>query len=123
MVQALQPRWLRLILGLFILAILNPVVLASGGEWTIKHEQGRCAIRGHCGKKSFFGGQLPCPDNDVAQQPEDKTRTKLVAICGEKWSTGPLCCDNDQVSNQDSQDKSYIPLTRSLTRSMIWAVT
>ncbi|EEP76462.1 hypothetical protein UREG_01311 [Uncinocarpus reesii 1704] len=64
---------------------------------TKRHEKGRCAIRGHCGKKSFFGGQLPCPDNDLAREPEDKVRDKLVSLCGEKWSHGPVCCEDEQI--------------------------
>lgn len=98
MVRILQPRWLRPGLCASVLAILIPAVLASDEAWTVKHEEGRCAIRGQCGKQSFFGGQLPCPDNGLAEQPKKDTRAKLVAICGEQWSTGPVCCDADQVS-------------------------
>lgn len=94
-----QPKWLGPLLCAFaILAILN-TVLANDGNWTIKHEEGRCALRGQCGKQSFFGGQLPCPDNGLAQEPEKDTRAKLVAVCGDKWTDGPICCDDDQVSN------------------------
>ncbi|KAM0805412.1 niemann-pick C1 protein precursor [Usnea florida] len=68
----------------------------------MKHEEGRCAMRGQCGKKSFFGGELPCPDNGLAEKPDDDTRTKLVAICGDDWSTGDVCCDQSQVDNLKS---------------------
>ncbi|EHA19658.1 hypothetical protein CBS147343_3071 [Aspergillus niger] len=61
------------------------------------HEPGRCAIRGHCGKKSFFGGELPCPDNGLAQQPEPAVRKKLVDLCGSKWEEGPVCCLDEQI--------------------------
>ncbi|KAL9027086.1 MAG: hypothetical protein Q9196_004340 [Gyalolechia fulgens] len=54
-------------------------------------------MRGQCGKKSFFGSQLPCPDNSVAQTPDDGTRKKLIAICGDKWDDGAICCDGDQI--------------------------
>lgn len=100
MVGPWQPRWLRALCVsiLAILAILNPVVLADDGYWTTKHEEGRCALRGQCGKQSFFGGQLPCPDNGLAQQPEKDTRAKLVAVCGQTWTDGAICCDDDQVN-------------------------
>lgn len=98
MVRILQPVWLRPSLYASMLAILIPAVLASDEAWTVKHEEGRCAIRGQCGRQSFFGGQLPCPYNGLAEQPKEDIRAKLVAICGEKWSTGPVCCDADQVS-------------------------
>lgn len=64
---------------------------------TPKHEKGRCAIRGECGKQGFFGKPLPCPDNGLAENPSEATRKKLVEICGDKWSKGPTCCDGDQV--------------------------
>ena len=70
---------------------------SNAGNWTVKHEAGRCALKGQCGKKSFFGGQLPCPDNSVAEKPDDGTRKKLVTICGDKWDEGAICCDGDQV--------------------------
>ena len=61
------------------------------------HEKGRCAIRGHCGKKSFFGGELPCPDNGLAREPDHSTRRKLVDLCGKKWEHGAVCCEDEQV--------------------------
>lgn len=67
------------------------------GETKI-HEEGRCAIRGHCGKQSFFGGELPCPDNGLAEEPEAAVRKKLVDLCGTKWEEGPVCCKEEQVS-------------------------
>ncbi|KAI4102155.1 MAG: hypothetical protein L6R37_004520 [Teloschistes peruensis] len=73
------------------------VIGSDDGSWTVKHEAGRCALKGQCGKKSFFGGQLPCPDNSVAGKPDDDTRKKLVAICGSKWNDGAICCDSDQI--------------------------
>ncbi len=92
---AVSPR--RVLLGLTALSIFSTEVFASDGNWTDKHEAGRCAIRGQCGKKSFFGGELPCPDNGLADDPDEDTRKKLVAICGDGWSDGDVCCDSDQV--------------------------
>lgn len=69
-------------------------------QWTTLHESGRCAIRGQCGKKSFFGGELPCPDNGLADAPTQATRDQLVQICGAKWQSGNVCCDGDQVSRR-----------------------
>ncbi|OJI98654.1 hypothetical protein ASPVEDRAFT_147852 [Aspergillus versicolor CBS 583.65] len=81
-----------------------PIVAALGfpsqslaqGETKI-HEEGRCAIRGHCGKQSFFGGELPCPDNGLAEKPEAAVRKKLVDLCGTKWEEGPVCCKEEQI--------------------------
>ena len=50
-----------------------------------------------CGKKSFFGGQLPCPDNGPAREPDDALRKKLIEVCGESWNEGPICCESEQV--------------------------
>lgn len=114
MVRILQPGWLRPGLCVSVLAILIPAVLASDEAWTVQHEEGRCAIRGQCGKQSFFGGQLPCLDNGIAEQPKEDTRAKLVAICGEKWSTGPVCCDADQVSVMNWPHRKNFMLSSSL---------
>ncbi|PCG95978.1 Short-chain dehydrogenase/reductase SDR [Penicillium occitanis (nom. inval.)] len=77
------------------LVTLVSAVAAQG--ITAIHEPGRCAIRGHCGKKSIFGGELPCPDNGLAREPDDAVREKLVSLCGSKWSEGPVCCEDEQV--------------------------
>jgi Niemann-Pick C1 protein len=77
------------------------LLLAGLGQatelYTPIHEAGRCAIRGHCGKKSFFGKQLPCPDNGLAEEPDQKLRDQLVDLCGPKWREGPVCCNLEQV--------------------------
>lgn len=76
------------------------LLLAGLGQaelFTPIHETGRCAIRGHCGSKSFFGKQLPCPDNGLAEEPDQELRDQLVDLCGEKWSEGPVCCNLEQV--------------------------
>ena len=88
-----------MLLGFATFAGLCLKVIGSDENWTMKHEEGRCAMRSQCGKKSFFGGELPCPDNGLAEEPDDDTRTKLVAICGDDWSTGDVCCDKSQVSS------------------------
>jgi Niemann-Pick C1 protein len=61
------------------------------------HEAGRCAIRGQCGSKSWFGKQLPCPDNGMAEEPAEEHRKELVELCGSKWESGPVCCNAEQV--------------------------
>lgn len=81
---------------------LQPLLASAQGETEI-HEKGRCAIRGHCGKKSIFGGELPCPDNGLAHQPEDPVRQKLVNLCGPKWEEGPLCCREEQVRSRTAE--------------------
>lgn len=87
-------------LGIFLtgLALASQPGLADAQGETKIHEEGRCAIRGHCGKQSIFGGELPCPDNGLAEEPETPVRQKLVNLCGPKWETGPLCCLEEQVS-------------------------
>ncbi|GAB0136100.1 hypothetical protein EsDP_00004417 [Epichloe bromicola] len=77
--------------------------IADGAPYTAKHEAGRCAFRGQCGKQSFFGKQLPCVDNDLAQDPEAELRQELVDLCGAEWSDGPVCCTLDQVRSLKSE--------------------
>ena len=83
----------------FLLALgvaLVPAIRADPATTPI-HEKGRCAVRGHCGKQGFFGKELPCPDNEKAEEPDSSLRQKLVDLCGSKWSEGPVCCDEEQV--------------------------
>ena len=95
-VPRLKLSWLLLCVVAF--ATLHPGGTADDGNWTTKHETGRCAIRGQCGKKSLFGGELPCPDNGVAEDPDKETREKLVNICGSQWSERDICCNGGQVN-------------------------
>ncbi|KAF4635304.1 hypothetical protein G7Y89_g2792 [Cudoniella acicularis] len=71
--------------------------LVSGEAITPKHEAGRCAIRGNCGRPSLFSPELPCADNGLAKEPEDDVRKQLVVLCGPKWETGPICCESKQL--------------------------
>lgn len=79
------------------LAALGGIASLSQAALTEVHEAGRCAIRGNCGKQSFFGGELPCPDNGLAHQPDQRVRQQLVHLCGKKWEDGPVCCKEEQV--------------------------
>lgn len=81
--------------GGLLLAGLGSAVAAE--PFTAKHEAGRCAMRGHCGKKGFFGKELPCVDNGLAEDPDAELREELVALCGPKWSSGSVCCNMEQV--------------------------
>lgn len=76
---------------------LVTATLATGEAYTPKHEEGRCSLRGNCGKSGFFGPELPCVDNGLSEEPEDDVRKRLVEICGPKWNTGPVCCAGEQV--------------------------
>jgi Niemann-Pick C1 protein len=80
-----------------------PLVPDDGDAITKLHEPGRCAFRGHCGKQSFLGGELPCVDNELASEPDDAVRSKLVDLCGPDWATGLVCCDEDQVRSARRQ--------------------
>ncbi|KAG6837520.1 hypothetical protein H0H93_007701 [Arthromyces matolae] len=48
---------------------------------------GRCAMRDSCGKKGFFGKDLPCPYNGPPEEPED--RQLIVQTCGAEFAEGP----------------------------------
>jgi len=80
-----------------LLTGLGHATTTAAEPFTPIHEAGRCAIRGHCGSKGFFGKQLPCPDNGLAEEPDKELRDQLVEFCGPKWSSGPVCCDLEQV--------------------------
>ncbi|KAI9800912.1 MAG: hypothetical protein M1833_003049 [Piccolia ochrophora] len=97
----LSSRALRT-LSLILASLSATSVLGDKTGWTEKHEDGRCALRGHCGKQSFFGSELPCPDNGLAKEPAQAVRDEVVSLCGEKWSEGPFCCEQEQVETLSS---------------------
>ncbi|KAF9468969.1 patched family-domain-containing protein [Collybia nuda] len=91
---------------------------------------GRCAMRGHCGKKGFFGKDLPCPYDGPPVVPEsDKARSVLVNVCGSDFSEGPTCCTTDQVEslkenfNQVEGLISACPACRNNFRSFFCSFT
>lgn len=97
--RAVRQFKLQALLFLTLIGVWGAAGLVEDDGFTAKHEKGRCAIRDQCGKKSFFGGELPCPDNGLAREPSDDIRKKLVGVCGDKWSEGPVCCEENQVGH------------------------
>lgn len=95
----------RVLGGLLFVGLGTATAAADSNPFTPIHEAGRCAIRGHCGSKGFFGKPLPCPDNGLAEEPDVELRDELVKLCGAKWSSGPVCCDLEQVC--DVERKTY----------------
>ena len=81
----------------YLSALLAFLSIARGELLTPIHEAGRCAIRGQCGKQSFFGGDLPCLDNGKAKDPSAEVKEKLVGLCGNKWNDTAVCCEEEQV--------------------------
>lgn len=53
---------------LSLLVVVSPVVLSVSQDGTpiFVREEGRCAMRDSCGRKSVFSGEIPCPDNGQA---------------------------------------------------------
>lgn len=80
-------------------ALFGLLASADHQPWTEKHEAGRCAMRGNCGKPSVFSKEVPCPDNGLAEEPDDDLRKQLIDVCGDKWNEGPICCAADQVED------------------------
>ncbi|KAF2139411.1 uncharacterized protein K452DRAFT_289969 [Aplosporella prunicola CBS 121167] len=93
------------LIAALLLALLTAVALGKDDGLNQKHEKGRCAIRGHCGSQGFFGPQLPCPDNGLAETPEAEVRKKLVSICGESWADTDVCCTGEQLDTLQSNLK------------------
>ncbi|CAJ2505277.1 Uu.00g126710.m01.CDS01 [Anthostomella pinea] len=91
---------------LSFLVAAGAVLLASHASaddlYTPKHEAGRCAMRGHCGKKGFFGKPLPCVDNGLAKSPDDDLAKDIEELCGPKWKDSKVCCDSDQLASLKS---------------------
>lgn len=80
------------------IAILLGFITSCAAKSAINGD-GRCTIRGQCGKESFFGAELPCPYNGTADEPDKSLRADIVSICGDKFANGAVCCDADQISS------------------------
>ncbi|KAK4579992.1 niemann-Pick type C- protein 1 [Recurvomyces mirabilis] len=93
--------WLSAVTSL----LATSALAANTPNLTTIHEAGRCAIRGHCGSQSFFGSQLPCPDNDLAETPSDDLRKKIISVCGDSWAEGDVCCKAEQFETLESNLK------------------
>ncbi|KAI5866209.1 multidrug efflux transporter AcrB transmembrane domain-containing protein [Durotheca rogersii] len=90
-----------------LVAAVAALLLAGGAVadelYTPKHEAGRCAMRGQCGKKSFFGKQLPCVDNGLATTPDPEFAKEIEAVCGPKWKDSKVCCSTEQLQALKSE--------------------
>ncbi|MBW0485509.1 hypothetical protein O181_025224 [Austropuccinia psidii MF-1] len=75
---------------------------------------GRCAIYGGCGKKGFFGQELPCPDNQPARKTTASLKLKLNQICGSQFeSLQTACCTEDQIGDLSQSLSPAEPLISS----------
>ncbi|KAF1984842.1 multidrug efflux transporter AcrB transmembrane domain-containing protein [Aulographum hederae CBS 113979] len=113
--SASTPRWRALVL--LLLGLLAAVGNAESSikdtpkyGLTDKHEKGRCAMRGTCGRQGFFGSELPCPDNGIAEAPDADTKKKLLDICGEKWDGSDICCLEEQLDALQENLKRADPI-------------
>ncbi|KAF8974608.1 patched family-domain-containing protein [Flammula alnicola] len=77
---------------------------------TSNHGDGKCAMRGSCGKKGFFGKPLPCPYDGPPVESDDKTRQLLQDVCGPELAEGPLCCTSDQLETLRENFEQVEPL-------------
>ncbi|KAG6833792.1 hypothetical protein H0H87_001224 [Tephrocybe sp. NHM501043] len=87
-------------------------------------------MRDSCGKKGFFGKDLPCPYDGPPEEPEDdRARALLVQVCGSEFAEGPTCCTTSQVEvlrdnfNQVEGLISACPACRNNFRSFFCAFT
>lgn len=71
------------------------------GAFAATHEAGRCSVRGQA-KASIWGSALPIVDNGLAEEPADPVRAKLVAVCGDTWKDGKVCCLDEQIDSLKS---------------------
>ncbi|KAG6911630.1 hypothetical protein DXG01_007880 [Tephrocybe rancida] len=90
---------------------------------------GRCVMRDSCGKRGFFGKDLPCPYDGPPVEPGDSARELLVQVCGSEFAEGPTCCTTNQVEtlrdnfNQVEGLISACPACRNNFRSFFCAFT
>ncbi|CAD6885601.1 unnamed protein product [Tilletia controversa] len=94
-------------------------------------KQGKCNMRGNCGQKSFISPALPCAiEAEPAKKPDsDAFKKALVDVCGPTYSSGPVCCEPEQVdalkANLDQVEPliSSCPACRNNFRALFCALT
>lgn len=70
---------------------------------TPHHEQNYCAMYGVGGKSSFFGPDLPKPNNIIAQKLSPQEYDDLITTCGDSWRNSDYaCCDSNQLTQLKS---------------------
>lgn len=92
---------------LYALAFIGMVL---GGD---THQDGYCVMYGDCGKKSFFGKQLPCAKTREAVTPSENSIEILNKICGENFPSSRVCCSEDQILELESSLKRVDPIISS----------
>ena len=80
-----------------VLRVMPAVTATSELRTEVHRAPGYCAMRGHCGRESIFGPELPCPYNGKAMVPDAKLGDMLSSICGSLFEDSLVCCDLDQV--------------------------
>ncbi|KAF3986596.1 hypothetical protein FT663_04328 [Candidozyma haemuli var. vulneris] len=77
-------------------------------------KEGYCSMYDNCGKKSVFGGPIPCPANKKAVAPSTEAKELLFQICGADFPIdNGVCCSYDQLVNLESNLKKAEPLISS----------
>ncbi|BFZ57662.1 niemann-Pick type C-related protein 1 [Savitreella phatthalungensis] len=92
---------------------LAPMLALFGSVIASRRYEGHCAMRGQCGKESFFGSELPCPYDGPASSPDKALRSLVVEVCGDSYAKKDLCCDIAQVESLRDNLKKADPLISS----------
>lgn len=88
--------------------------LLGGGDLSLQHELGYCAMYGDCGKQSMFGSSLPCSNYTKAQKPSKELTDLLHKVCGDDFAVEDgVCCTIQQAENLESNLKRVVPLISS----------
>jgi Niemann-Pick C1 protein len=61
-----------------------------------------------CGKKGFFGNELPCASNSPAQATDAALKASLADVCGVEWDSA--CCTSSQLETLQSSLQQAEPL-------------
>lgn len=78
------------------------------------HSEGYCAMYGVGGKMSFFGADIPSPNNIPAQKLNPTDYNTLLDICGDSWrDVDYACCDSAQLAQLKSNLAKADPMIAS----------
>ncbi|GMG56246.1 unnamed protein product [Ambrosiozyma monospora] len=94
--------------------LLISLISQTFANFTTIHDEGYCAIYSKGGKKSFFGSDLPAPQNIPSQLFSLEEKSLLLEICGDSWSEVDYgCCDMSQLETLKDNLKKADPLISS----------
>ncbi|KAK6465264.1 patched family-domain-containing protein [Scheffersomyces coipomensis] len=104
-------------ISVWFISLLSSLISAESVDTSIAspeiHQDGYCAMYSDCGKRTVFGGALPCPSYEKATKPNQNSIDLLQKLCGAEFDTSAVCCSESQLANMENSLKRVDPIISS----------